>query len=67
MTYEQLLQKLNKMTQEELQQTVQLETYCEVEHTYNHNNLNIYQIDLGCHGDPVDGQFVFTTLEVEED
>jgi hypothetical protein len=57
-TYQQLLEILSQMDQFELSQKVLIENY-EANIATDYNELDFYQMDLGCHGDDGDGQWVF--------
>ena len=57
-TYQQLLEILLQMDKFELGQKVLIENY-EANIAIYYNELDFYQIDLGAHGEPMDGQWVF--------
>ena len=65
MTYRQLIEMLSSLSPSELDQEILLETFDEVNRDYVYNKLYAYQIDLGAHGEPMDGQFVLTRDEVD--
>ena len=61
MTYKELLIKLSNMSESELEQTVQLEA----DDIYT--DVNLYQVDMGLSGHPMEDKWVLTTQWVDED